>query len=380
MADGGISRRSMGLMLGAGALGACAQTPAPAGWSAPLAPRGTPLRLAPVHVEAERMIRVIAGLRPYRPQGFVVRSERLGDKLVTHNYGHGGGGVTLSWGSSELAVREGFDSAVADYAVLGAGAMGLSTARLLQERGGRVTIYARELPPHTTSNIAGAQWWPTSVYRRADAPPGFEEQFAAAARIAYRRFQTLVGDHYGVRWTRNYQVGDEAPSANWPTPPDGPLAGLAPEVRDLAPDEHPFDYPYVRQFTSMMVEPSVYLQAVMEDFLTAGGRIVVRDFPDRAAIAALPESRVFNCTGLGARALFGDEDLIPARGQLVFLLPQPEVTYNLLGPGYAYMFPRADGVLLGGTFERGQWDTTPDDGITARILADHRAIFDRLRV
>jgi len=40
------------------------------------------------------------GLRPARP---LVRleSERLGDTLVIHNYGHGGAGVTLSWGCAE---------------------------------------------------------------------------------------------------------------------------------------------------------------------------------------------------------------------------------------------------------------------------------------
>src|ERR1700732_1826934 len=60
--------------------------------------------LPPVRVSPEREIRTIAGLRPYRPSGFVVRAERIGDLLVIHNYGHGGGGVTLSWGTARLAV------------------------------------------------------------------------------------------------------------------------------------------------------------------------------------------------------------------------------------------------------------------------------------
>ena len=60
--------------------------------------------LPPVRVAADREIRTIAGLRPYRPSGFVVRAERIGDLLVIHNYGHGGGGITLSWGTARLAV------------------------------------------------------------------------------------------------------------------------------------------------------------------------------------------------------------------------------------------------------------------------------------
>ena len=44
-------------------------------------------------------------------------------------------------------------------AVLGCGAVGLATARVLQDRGFAVTIYARQLPPDTTSNVAGAMWF-----------------------------------------------------------------------------------------------------------------------------------------------------------------------------------------------------------------------------
>src|SRR5205823_3357473 len=122
------------------------------------------LRLAPVRVAKDREIRTVVGLRPYRPSGFVVRAEKLGEKLVVHNYGHGGGGVTLSWGTAHLARRAALESGARRMAVLGSGAVGLATARLLQLAGVRVTIYAAALPPDTTSNIAGAQVFPFSVY------------------------------------------------------------------------------------------------------------------------------------------------------------------------------------------------------------------------
>ena len=62
---------------------------------------------APVIVDEHRVIRTMAGLRPYRKQGFVVRAEALGEKRLVHNYGHGGGGITLSWGTSKLATEIG---------------------------------------------------------------------------------------------------------------------------------------------------------------------------------------------------------------------------------------------------------------------------------
>jgi glycine/D-amino acid oxidase-like deaminating enzyme len=120
-----------------------------------------------VLVDESRIIRTVAGLRPYRRSGFVVRREQLGDKALVHNYGHGGGGITLSWGSSKLATERGLPSHGGPVAVIGAGVMGLSTARLVQDAGFPVTIYAAALPPDTTSNIAGGQFHPFAVFRES---------------------------------------------------------------------------------------------------------------------------------------------------------------------------------------------------------------------
>ena len=66
-------------------------------------PSGVPLRR--VNVSQERVIRTIAGLRPFRSQGFRVEAEKIGSRLMIHNYGHGGGGISLSWGTSHLATE-----------------------------------------------------------------------------------------------------------------------------------------------------------------------------------------------------------------------------------------------------------------------------------
>jgi glycine/D-amino acid oxidase-like deaminating enzyme len=124
----------------------------------------------------------------------------------------------------------------------------------------------------------------------------------------------------------------------------------------------------------MFIETPVYLSALVQDVLLAGGRIEVRDLPDRRAVAALPEPAVINCTGLGSRALFGDDTMTPIKGQLTVLLPQPEVDYLVLAGGL-YMFPRRDGILLGGTFERGEWSLEPDAAAIERVLDGHRRLF-----
>jgi glycine/D-amino acid oxidase-like deaminating enzyme len=138
--------------------------------------------LHPAIVARDRVIRVLVGLRPYRASGFVVRAESLGGKRLVHNYGHGGGGITLSWGTSQLAFELGFQGAAQRHAVIGCGAVGLATATLLQRHGGIVTIYAKALPPETTSNIAGGHWSPYSVFHAGDESPEFLQQFHRAVR------------------------------------------------------------------------------------------------------------------------------------------------------------------------------------------------------
>jgi glycine/D-amino acid oxidase-like deaminating enzyme len=342
-----------------------------------IAPGTPPVRLPPVHVSEERIIRIDVGLRPFRPSGFRVEREALGDHVLVHNYGHGGGGITLSWGTAKLAVDLGYDAARPDVAVLGCGAVGLATARLLQERGARVRIYAKDLPPNTTSNVAGAQWWPASTFDSDRITPEFRERHFQAASFAFRRYQSLVGDAYGVSWETNYSLSHR-PGSSYPAGEDDPMRQLVVNQRDLAVDEHNFPHPFVRQFDTMMIETPLYLRRMEFDVRQAGAEIVVREFADVAQVQALPERTIFNCTGLGAGRLFGDAELEPVRGQLAILLPQPEVTYNTIARE-GYMFGRRDGIVLGGTFEHGEWSLEPDPAAIARIIVGHRSIFDRMR-
>jgi glycine/D-amino acid oxidase-like deaminating enzyme len=350
-------------------------------------------RFAPVKVARNRIIREVVGLRPYRAEGFVVEAERVGEKLLVHNYGHGGAGVTLSWGTASLAtdLARDFLGAQASrphrrlqvakprrFAVLGCGVNGLSTARLLQRRfqngPGTVTIYAKDLPPDTTSNIAGGFWSPTSVYDPQAASTKFTEQFRLACRISNRAFQTLAGTEYGVRWIDTFELYRNEAS----------LARELPGGNDLYPQteihrdpEHYFGFPYVRQYSTMLIEPSIYLNALLRDFYIAGGKLVVKEFRGREEIARLPEPVIFNCTGLGARALFGDDKLSPVRGQLEVLLPQPEIDYCYLSSGY--MFPRRDGIILGGTWDHDNWSLEPNPEQTAGILEAHAEIMKGLQ-
>ena len=328
--------------------------------------------LPPVRVDEGRIIRTVAGLRPYRASGFVVRREQLGGKALVHNYGHGGAGITLSWGSSRLAVDLGLAGHSGPVAVIGSGVMGLTTARLVQEAGFPVRIYTAALPANTTSAVAGGQVSPFGHYREDSVTPAWTAQFQAAMAYSWKRFQTIVGDHYGVRWQATYEeTRRTAIESDWMDP-------YYPNARLLRPDEHPFPVDNVLTFDTMYVETPRFMAWLTDEVLKGGGTIAMRRFDTLADLASLPESLVFNCTGIGAKDLVGDDILTPVRGQLAVLQPQHEVRYAFSGD-MGYMFPRGDGILLGGTFERGETDPTPQPDDIARIVRSHRAFFGALR-
>src|SRR3982751_285686 len=236
--------------------------------------------LAPVIADQSRVIRTMAGLRPYRRQGFVVRQESLGEKRLVHNYGHGGGGITLSWGRSKLATELGLQGHSGSVAVIGSGAVGLATARLVQEAGFPVTIYAAALPPDTTSNIAGGQFHPFAVFREAFVTPEFMSQFTRALDYSWRRYQIMVGEDYGIRWLPTY-VETDSPEAKT-------IATFPPINRMLSAAENPFPWKSTLRYDTMYVETGRYLRQMIRDVQIAGGKFQVRKFASPAEIASLP--------------------------------------------------------------------------------------------
>jgi glycine/D-amino acid oxidase-like deaminating enzyme len=340
-----------------------------------------------VNASWDRVIRTTVGHRPHRPGGFVLRAEKLDAKTLIHNYGHGGAGWSLSWGTAAMAVELALAHETRRAAVLGAGIVGVTTARELQRAGYDVSLYAAALSPDTTSNKALAGFTPTSGLSQPNArTPEWTAQFQRAVEIAYRRHQLLVGPKYGVSWIMNYAPTDNEAAGrgtNVLLP-----ASVQGSTEILGPGEHPFPAQFCIANPEMRFEPSIYLDALLQDFRLFGGTIVVRRFETARDIAALTEPVIVNCTGLGAKALFDDKDLIPLKGQLTVLVPQSEIQYGTNGgvkvqtaePGIGiHMMPRSDGIVLGGTSERDVWTTDVNEKERVRIVGGHIELFDWMR-
>jgi glycine/D-amino acid oxidase-like deaminating enzyme len=377
MFQSNIKRRQFLQGIGAGvataSLGGCVSLPKKDTFKRPY----SRLPLVAPKIDRKNIVTEVVGHRPYRAKGFVVRKEPFGSKTLVHNYGHGGGGISLSWGSAALAVNE-----VANMtsigrkqaAVIGGGVMGLSTARLLQDAGWAVTIYTREMAQHTTSRVAGGEWGPYSVHDPLVSSDAFKQQLQIAAKIAHQTFAKMVSHDYGIEWKELYTASDKRPDSH------GPFHQYYPFSQLYGPNEHPFPTEYCTVSATMLVETGTYLRRLIEEFQLAGGEFVIRDFQHQDELQGLNEPVIFNCTGLGSRTLFGDQDIVPAKGQLILLPPDPAVDYLTVGGGTGslYMFSRSDYMILGGTFGLNDWSTEPDPLETERILQESQQFFANL--
>lgn len=336
--------------------------------------------LAPVRARPDRLIDIAVCTRPFRPQGPRLESEHRYGKTIVHNYGHGGSGWSLSWGSAKLALPLIEATREKQVAVIGCGAIGLTTARVAQRAGLRVRIYARERPPEVRSSAATGVWSPDSRICTAEhATPEFVQRWEAMARASFKVYQSLLGlTGDPVAWHDGYLLSDIPFDEPLPAPPvediEPEFAELEHRIRELwprsvvlLPGEHPFRVPHVRRYTQMVFNLATYSRMLFDDFLREGGEIEHREFEHPRQFAGLRERTIVNATGYGARALFGDASIVPVRGQTARLIPQPEVNYNLIYRGHnLVMVSRRDGVLVQAMGERdyGNESVEPDRALS----------------
>ena len=317
--------------------------------------------------------------------------ERVGDKFVVHNYGHGGSGWSLSWGSADVVVRKVLaeGGGQREVAVIGAGALGLTAALTAQRAGLKVTIYARERAPYVRSVRATGSWTPDSRIALGSAvAPEFAAQWEAMARTSFAMYMSYIAfAGTPVEWTDRYALSDN-PSPNHP--PEGRdyvqymdrISDFTPRSHDLPLGTHPFPTKYVRRTTSLTFNVADYARQLMSDFLTAGGTIETREFHTPQELTALPQRTIIDCTGYAARQLWSDESIVPVRGQIAWLIPQEGVTYGLNYKGLNVL-ARRDGIvlMLNKAGEDAGWnDSTevPDRAAAEEAVTVLQGLYDRM--
>jgi hypothetical protein len=133
------------------------------------------------------------------------------------------------------------------------------------------------------------------------------------------------------------------------------------------------------RYKTLLIEVPTFLRQIHCDLVASGTSFVYKDFQEPQQVAELPEPVVVNCTGLGSKKIWPDPELIALRGQLVILPPQPELKYLFSHAGY--LFPRSDGVVIGGTKEPNECNPVPNPATCHNdIFLGMKRVFDGERI
>lgn len=248
--------------------------------------------------------------------------------------------------------------------VVGAGVIGLTCAVTLAEAGYDTQVFARDLPLETSS-AAGAGLW----------MPPLQGAGAESLRWAHTTWAALVAaaehDDSGVAAMTGTLVhrASTTLAPSW----SGRFASIAPLTEVSRPRP---GYGSGWEVAVPLVDLSSYLPWLHRRLTAAGGSIT------RMPLSALPpRGIVINASGAAARWLADDDTVRPVRSQLV-LMSNPGLTTWFVDADTdvdpLFVLPRGDRVVVGGTAEVDEWDTTPLQQHTESILARALQVEPRL--
>lgn len=323
------------------------------------------------NISKENIIGTNVGIRPFRKTGVRIEAEHIGDKLLIHNYGYGGAGLTLCFGGVEevLEILAKSQNPFKTVAVLGAGVIGLATAYDLLAKGYEVHLYADEWSPHLTSNVAAGIWSPLSFPR--DLPEEKKQFHLRMQKNAENRFLKSVGDDPefgGVRIIPSYCFKKE---------------GLEESDRIKQREEviaH-FDNGVIkkgRRIYEIGIDGQLFMNDLYDKVQKNGAVLKECHFGSLEDVLNLEEPIIINCTSMGSSKLFNDNDFIPMRGQIIYFKAQKEMDYlyyqdvncasddpNLF---FVVIYPWSDRIILGGVFEVNQEEPVIVQSVIDRIL------------
>jgi D-amino-acid oxidase len=316
-----------------------------------------------------KIIRYSAGVRPCRKSGIRLEAETIGDKLVIHDYGHGGSGISLSWGCAHEAVnimKQHMNQQV-PIAIIGAGIIGLATAHILRDQGYSVTVYSRDFIPNTTSNKAAGIWSPHFGLGAMN-----EDQFARCKDISYALFSHLATcenpEFCGVFLLPSYseksqfKVTDQLPESY-----------VVVQVNGVSR--------VCKKKQILVFDLNIYLNDLFEKAKSKGIVFVQKNIESTDELMQLPETVILNCTGLGSRELFNDHELYPVKGHLVVYEAQPEIDFIVCNHHqkeniFFSLIPWKSQLLLGGSLEEGIEDHWIDEEKIACLRQNAKEFFN----
>ncbi|OOQ83212.1 D-amino-acid oxidase [Penicillium brasilianum] len=281
--------------------------------------------------------------------------------------------------------------------VIGAGVSGLTTAYLLsQDPENRITVLAKHMPGdydiEYASPWAGANYMP--VGKEGSNHHAWERDTWPALKEITEKYPE-AGIHFLDALIYNRKKDQETATGKWFSElvqPNPWYKDVVPDFKNLPESGLAPDIDNGQVFTSVCINTAVYLPWLVGQCIKNGAvfkRAVFKHIADAADAhhSGQKANVIVNCTGLSSKFLGGvlDEKLLPARGQIVVVRNDPGPMIGLSGTDDGedealYLMTRAagGGTILGGSYQKNNWDPLPDPNLANRIMKRAIAIAPQL--
>lgn len=335
------------------------------------------------YLSRDAVVKASVSIHDFRDKGIRVEPSYMRDKLIIHNYGHGGASLPLSWGSVEEAfeyleielLSDEFAYDFGEVAVLGAGILGLTTANFFLDRGYKVHVYSEAFAPHITNDHLEGLWWPTAV----SMGDGWlaKRAFKRILHHSFKHFKKLAEspnpEFAGVTPRTVYAFSEQC----------SPLDEAIEELLEVeAYVSVTFDTGAHHRgicYETFHIDPQLYTRSLYEKALAKGAIFVRRSFHSKEELEDLDENIIFNCTGKGSKALFEDDELSTVRHQVLELSPQKDVDYMLRAQSHdgnrTHILSFGDHLIIGGDYQFSDNNTLVDPFEMIRTLDRANAFF-----
>jgi hypothetical protein len=329
----------------------------------------------PPKITKENILGFGFGVRPYRVGGFRLDREDICGKSFYHNYGHGGGGVSLAPGCARRIVDKFLmehKDKEREVAILGCGYMGLFQSIILAELGFDVTIYAHIFPQKEgfykdksllVSQVAGGFWMPFGCDFTSNRP-----LHDATTKESYQFYTDCIEKklYKGLSYKDAVLIDYENPILT--AVPEGLM-----NWREVKVDFGNGVLHDAIIYRTILIDGDTFLNELMDEARQKGVKFVEREFVNLSDILTLKEKVIFNCMGGESRKFFKDDNLIPIAGHLIYVKKHPGVDYFLCSrtPDPAFQvttYPQSNKLAIGLAYQKIGWITEPNKQTLETIM------------
>lgn len=232
-------------------------------------------------------------------------------------------------------------------AVIGAGVVGMTVAKILLQdlRHADITILADSFREDTVSNVAAGIFRPGTSFK-GPTKEITKKWIDNSWNYWHDILKTSEAHKAGVMTLGTYIFSKE----NYHVTRNHLIEDLVPIYRAVDEDELKLcgeGWKYGSYFSTVKIGCDKYLPWVEKSFTENGGKITRAKIDNFASLNSKFDL-VFNCTGMGAKTLCNDYDLVPLRGQVV-KVRVPSLKTAFYGDYDTYIIPGMDGIAtLGG--------------------------------